>query len=128
MQEKLKGHKGMVFSIVLSRKEDRLFTSGSDKKVICWNLKKGKQEGVFKEHKGSVYTLRLSKFKNKIFSGSIDQNIYKWDTKTLKVVARYQGFYTYLTSLVFDNSEQFMFSLDSQNDNFIRYGLFHENF
>lgn len=111
----------MIFSIQLNRKENRLFTAGSDKTVVCWNLKTGEPDGVFKKHKGSVYTLRLSKFKNKIFSGSIDQNIYKWDTRTLRVTARFPGFYTYLTALVFDSDERFMFSLDSKNDSFIRY-------
>jgi WD40 repeat protein len=116
----LKGHSNTVFNVLLSWDDSLLFSGSSDQSIIIWDTATSKQKAQLLGHTGSVYTLKLSITKKHIYSGSYDNLIIRWDIETHKIVEKFKGFYTYLSSMVFTKYEDVIYTLDADDSSYIK--------
>lgn len=79
---KYKGHTGIIFRIILSKKEDKLYSCSDDGTIKVWDVVKERLIGEFNGHKNSVFEILLSNDGKTLYSCSEDKTIIAWNEKT----------------------------------------------
>jgi WD40 repeat protein len=83
--------KSRVLALAYDPKTDRVFSAGSDKRIVALSLKKGVKVArlQFTGHVGPVTCLALSPDGKRLVSGSKDKTIRVWDTTSGKLIHRF---------------------------------------
>lgn len=81
----LKGHQGVVFSMVFSPDGQQLFTTGNDKKILLWELDSRNNNVIYQEDY-NVRSLSISPDGKFLAGGSDDGKIFVWDIKASQLV------------------------------------------
>ncbi len=76
----MKGHQGVVFSIVFSPDGQQLFSAGGDKKILLWDLDSKNSTKIYQEST-NVRSIAISPDGKFLAGGSDDGNIFMWDIK-----------------------------------------------
>lgn len=64
-----------IKGLVLTHKNDILFSSSADTLIKIWNVNSGKEEGVLKKHEKQVNCLKVTNDDKFLFSGSVDMKL-----------------------------------------------------
>jgi WD40 repeat protein len=75
----LRGHRGGVLAIAVSRDGGRLVSGGRDGTVRLWDLRDGSLVSTLTGHRGWVHSLALSPDGAHALSGARDGRVLKWD-------------------------------------------------
>lgn len=81
----LKGHQGVVFSLAFSPDGQQLFSSGSDKKLLLWELE-NRSNNVIYEGDYNVRAIAISPDGKFLAGGSDDGRIFMWDIKSSQFI------------------------------------------
>ncbi len=81
----LKGHVGAVYSLVFSRDGQQLFSSGSDKKVLLWDIATGVSTVIFNENT-TIRSLSMSPDGKFLAGGAEDGRLLLWDIRSNQFV------------------------------------------
>mmetsp|Transcript_15280 Transcript_15280/g.22207 ORF Transcript_15280/g.22207 Transcript_15280/m.22207 type:complete len:360 (+) Transcript_15280:6-1085(+) len=115
-QTLLEGHTGPVESVVISSKDDFVFSGSTDTIFTVWSLPEGEQALILKSHSGRVGSLTISeKF---LVSGSDDKAIRVWSLASGLQTLVLNGHRGSVLSVAISNKENFVVS--QSNDNTIR--------
>lgn len=76
----LKGHQGAVFSMIFSPDGQQLFSSGSDKKILLWELDSRSNTTIYQEDY-NVRSISISPDGKFLAGGADDGKIFMWDIK-----------------------------------------------
>lgn len=78
-----------VYSVNFSSDSKYLVSSGSDKKILLWNVKYKKIIKKINGHEDIVHSVKLSRDNKFILSGSEDKTIRLWDIKSGKEIHKF---------------------------------------
>ena len=106
-----KGHIGTVYALAFSRDGQQLYSSGSDKSIILWNLSLESSNQIFKEST-SVRVLSLSSDGHFLAGGSDDGRLLLWETKTNQLTVLSSEDSNPIYAVAFNNSGTMLASGD----------------
>jgi WD40 repeat protein len=81
----LKGHQGAVYSVVFSKDGQQLFSSGSDKKVLLWDISTNASSVIFNENT-TVRSLCMSQDGKFLAGGAEDGRLLLWDIHSNQLI------------------------------------------
>jgi len=87
----LRGHRGYVYSAILTPDGKRIISGGSDGTIKFWDPETGADLMTLRGHEGAVYSLAFSLDGKKIASGSWDNTIKVWDVERSSEVMTLRG-------------------------------------
>jgi WD40 repeat protein len=81
----LRGHQGVVFSMVFTPDAQQLFSTGNDKKILLWDLEKKNSLEIYQEN-SVVRAISISPDGKFLAGGSDDGRIFLWDIKASQLI------------------------------------------
>jgi WD40 repeat protein len=75
------GHQEAVLALAVSPDKTLVASAGSDKTIIVWDLRNGKQLFNLKKHSAWIFCLAFSPDGRFLASGSADGNVWVWDIR-----------------------------------------------
>ncbi|MBW4597459.1 MAG: AAA family ATPase [Brasilonema angustatum HA4187-MV1] len=75
-----RSHQGLIWSVAISTKKQRIVSGGDDGTVRLWD-RKGKQLGTFRGHHDLIWSVAISIDGETIVSGGRDGTVRLWDSK-----------------------------------------------
>ncbi|UDD64869.1 hypothetical protein AFCA_012070 [Aspergillus flavus] len=102
----LKGHSGMVNTVVFSPDSEILASGSGDGTIQLWDAKSGKQLQIFDSCLGWVNTMVFSPDSEVLVLSSLNRTIWLWDIKSREQLQISKGYLDYTYNLAF--------SLDSE--------------
>ncbi len=87
----LTGHKGTVWTVVISRDGQQLVSGSEDNTIKVWNLKTGHLSQTLAGHSDTVRAIALSADGQTLASGSGDKTLKLWNLQTGKVLNTLTG-------------------------------------
>jgi len=103
----LKGHDGVVLSMVFSRDGQKIATASQDKTVRLWDANTGQQLQIFKGHEGRVSSVIFSPNGLQLATASQDNTARLWNVSTGKLIHTLNDHESWVWSLAFTpDSEQ----------------------
>jgi WD40 repeat protein/tRNA A-37 threonylcarbamoyl transferase component Bud32 len=88
---RLEGHKGIVWSVVVSPDGRRLLSAGNDTQVILWDARTGAEIRRFREHPLAVRCAAFFPDGRRAVSCGNDRTIRLWDVETGQEIRRFPG-------------------------------------
>ncbi len=81
-------HKNTVFAVALSSDKRRMFTAGSEKKVILWNAKNWEPLATSEEPEGKILDVAFSPDGKYVFTAGYPSQVLVFETPSLKLLHR----------------------------------------
>jgi WD40 repeat protein len=107
----LKGHQGTVYDIAFSRDGQQLYSSGSDKSILLWELSTGTNTQFFKEST-SVRVISISSDGHFLAGGTDDGRLLLWEIKSAQMTVLSSEGTNPIYSLAFNGSGTMLASGD----------------
>jgi WD40 repeat protein len=109
-QNRLIGHKDVVWSVAISNKGKTLVSGSGDNTIKVWDLEKGVLLHTLQGHKGGVWSVAISPDGKTLFSGGKDKTIKIWDLEKGGDPRTLQGHTDGIWSLVISPDGKTLFS------------------
>jgi len=87
-----KGHSGAVTALAISKDGQFALSGGTDKKVIYWNVRTGKEIITWDQHTGAITATAISPDGKTALSASFDNTIKIWSLVTGKEIQTLSAF------------------------------------
>jgi WD40 repeat protein len=82
----LRGHKGPVYSVAISRDGKTLATAGYDETIRLWQLPSGREIRALTGHHGWINSVAFTSDGHELFSAGRDRTLRAWDVVTGKML------------------------------------------
>lgn len=87
-----KGHSGMVTALAISQDGQFALSGGSDKKLIYWDIRNGKEIRTWDQHAGIINAVAFSPDGKTALSASVDNTVKIWSLITGQEILTLSGF------------------------------------
>ena len=104
-------HDGLIYSLILSKDGQTLFSGSADKTIRIWNTATGQLKSTLEGHTDSVLALAITPCNRFLISGSADKTIKIWDLTSpfskRKILTSHDN---WVTSLAITTNGQYLVS------------------
>ncbi len=108
----LRGHEmgSSVRALLIDAEGERLFTAGSDKKIIAWDLNTEEPLWKSQDQLDTIYDLKLNLKGDRLYAASRDGRLRVYDSKTFEAFGP-----------IYEHLQEWMFSIDFGRDPYYPY-------